>query len=273
MKAAEAGGRLDAFRNPGFPSYSAALVSTGFAVQIQTVAVGWQVYDLTGDPLDLGLVGLSQFLPRDPSRRRDRSRLRPLSPSRDHGGLPPRDVARRPRSHADDVARRPARRVRPSGFWRSSARRGRSTTPPRQSILPILVCAENSFPAPSPCSRASTSSPRSAARWRGGILYAASPLAAYGASFRALRRRGGRHRAHPALAPEHRPRSPGHDRGAQVRGLRYHLGQQGGSGGASLSTSSRSFSAGRSRFFRSTASDILDIGPTGLGVLRAGGPI
>lgn len=30
---------------------------------MQTVAVGWQVYSLTHDPLDLGLVGLSQFLP------------------------------------------------------------------------------------------------------------------------------------------------------------------------------------------------------------------
>lgn len=54
---------FDALRNTGFPSYLGALVSTGFAVQIQTVAVGWQVYDLTRDPLDLGLVGLSQFLP------------------------------------------------------------------------------------------------------------------------------------------------------------------------------------------------------------------
>jgi MFS family permease len=33
------------------------------AVQMQTVAVGWQVYDITSDPLDLGLIGLSQFLP------------------------------------------------------------------------------------------------------------------------------------------------------------------------------------------------------------------
>lgn len=30
---------------------------------MQTVAVGWQVYELTRDPLDLGLIGLSQFLP------------------------------------------------------------------------------------------------------------------------------------------------------------------------------------------------------------------
>ena len=33
------------------------------AVQMQTVAVGWQVYEATHDPLDLGLIGLSQFLP------------------------------------------------------------------------------------------------------------------------------------------------------------------------------------------------------------------
>ena len=32
-------------------------------MQVQSVAVGWQVYDLTRDPLALGLVGLSQFLP------------------------------------------------------------------------------------------------------------------------------------------------------------------------------------------------------------------
>ena len=39
------------------------LIARGFgtlAVQMQTVAVGWQVYDITGDPLDLGLIGLSR---------------------------------------------------------------------------------------------------------------------------------------------------------------------------------------------------------------------
>ena len=33
------------------------------ALQIQTVAVGWQLYLLTGSALDLGLVGLAQFVP------------------------------------------------------------------------------------------------------------------------------------------------------------------------------------------------------------------
>ncbi|WP_159588237.1 MFS transporter [Chelativorans xinjiangense] len=55
--------RLVVFGNPGFPSLVAALFLGGFAIQIQTVAVGWQVYDLTGDPFQLGLVGLSQFAP------------------------------------------------------------------------------------------------------------------------------------------------------------------------------------------------------------------
>ena len=42
---------------------------------MQTVAVGWQIYDITRDPLDLGLIGLSQFLPfvvLDPARRTGR---------------------------------------------------------------------------------------------------------------------------------------------------------------------------------------------------------
>ncbi len=30
---------------------------------MQTVAVGWQLYTLTGSALDLGLVGLAQFVP------------------------------------------------------------------------------------------------------------------------------------------------------------------------------------------------------------------
>lgn len=40
----------------------ARLLAT-LAAQMQTVAVGWQMYAITRDPLDLGLIGLSQFLP------------------------------------------------------------------------------------------------------------------------------------------------------------------------------------------------------------------
>jgi MFS family permease len=40
-----------------------ARVSSTVALQMQAVAVAWQMYDLTRDPLDLGLVGLTQFIP------------------------------------------------------------------------------------------------------------------------------------------------------------------------------------------------------------------
>jgi MFS family permease len=43
--------------------YLAALGFAGFAVQIMSVSVGWQVYDLTRSALNLGFVGLAQFLP------------------------------------------------------------------------------------------------------------------------------------------------------------------------------------------------------------------
>lgn len=55
--------RFAVFRHAGFLRYWIALILTGFAFQMQTVAIGWQVYDLTRNPLDLGLVGLSQFAP------------------------------------------------------------------------------------------------------------------------------------------------------------------------------------------------------------------
>jgi MFS family permease len=37
--------------------------STTAAFHMQGVAVGWQLYEMTGDPIDLGIVGLIQFLP------------------------------------------------------------------------------------------------------------------------------------------------------------------------------------------------------------------
>ncbi|SCK29551.1 MFS transporter [Vogesella sp. LIG4] len=48
---------------PFWRFWLARLLLTG-GFQIMGVAVGWQVYSLTGSTLDLGLVGLLQFLPR-----------------------------------------------------------------------------------------------------------------------------------------------------------------------------------------------------------------
>ncbi|MBV8550929.1 MAG: MFS transporter [Acidobacteriaceae bacterium] len=51
------------FRYPNFRFYMLARFLTTAASEMQSVAVGWQIYNLTHRPLDLGLVGLAQFLP------------------------------------------------------------------------------------------------------------------------------------------------------------------------------------------------------------------
>lgn len=55
--------RYAAFRHRSFLSYWAARFLTTFPTMIVSVAVGWQIYDLTRDPFDLGIVGIVQFLP------------------------------------------------------------------------------------------------------------------------------------------------------------------------------------------------------------------
>ena len=55
--------RLAAFTHKPFVHYWWARFFATFAVLIISVAVGWQVYDLTRDPFDLGVIGLVQFLP------------------------------------------------------------------------------------------------------------------------------------------------------------------------------------------------------------------
>jgi len=52
-----------AFRHRSYALFWSARLGSWLAEQMQAVAVGWQMYELTGDPLDLGLVGLFQFLP------------------------------------------------------------------------------------------------------------------------------------------------------------------------------------------------------------------
>ena len=50
-------------RHPSFMLFWCARTFTNGAYMMQGVAVGWQIYELTNDPFDLGLVGLVQFVP------------------------------------------------------------------------------------------------------------------------------------------------------------------------------------------------------------------
>jgi MFS family permease len=57
-----AGGRV-AFTYPAFTLYEVARFFIVAALEMQSVAVAWQIYEITHRALDLGYVGLAQFLP------------------------------------------------------------------------------------------------------------------------------------------------------------------------------------------------------------------
>jgi MFS family permease len=50
-------------RLPEFRLYISARLCITLAMQIQAVIVGWQIYDITKDPLSLGLIGLAEAIP------------------------------------------------------------------------------------------------------------------------------------------------------------------------------------------------------------------
>ena len=52
-----------AFTYPDFALYQLARFFIVAGLEMQSVAVGWQIYEITKRPLDLGLVGLAQFSP------------------------------------------------------------------------------------------------------------------------------------------------------------------------------------------------------------------
>ncbi len=56
-------GPYAALKLPDFRLFITARFCVTLAIQIQSVVVAWQVYDLTNDPLSLGLIGLAEAIP------------------------------------------------------------------------------------------------------------------------------------------------------------------------------------------------------------------
>ncbi|CAL76708.1 conserved hypothetical protein; putative membrane protein; putative permease of the major facilitator superfamily [Bradyrhizobium sp. ORS 278] len=56
-------GARDLLKQSAFLLFLSSRSLSRFASQIAAVAIGWQIYDLTGRAFDLGMVGLIQFLP------------------------------------------------------------------------------------------------------------------------------------------------------------------------------------------------------------------
>ena len=54
---------LEALRNPYVRKFAIGKMASSMGAQIITVAIGWELYERTGDPWALGLVGLFEILP------------------------------------------------------------------------------------------------------------------------------------------------------------------------------------------------------------------
>jgi MFS family permease len=63
MNTPEPTGPYAALRIPDFRLYISSRFFITLAIQIQSVVVAWQVYELTKDPLALGLIGLAEAIP------------------------------------------------------------------------------------------------------------------------------------------------------------------------------------------------------------------
>jgi MFS family permease len=63
MSLPSAENRFGAFRHTSYRRFFTARFFSAFAVQIVSVSVGWQMYEVTGNSFYLGLIGLFQFLP------------------------------------------------------------------------------------------------------------------------------------------------------------------------------------------------------------------
>jgi MFS family permease len=55
--------RKSLLKYPSFVRFWFTRTSSTAAFHMQGVAIGWQLYEMTGNPIDLGIVGLLQFLP------------------------------------------------------------------------------------------------------------------------------------------------------------------------------------------------------------------
>ena len=231
-------------------------------MQIQTVAVGWQVYDITRDPLDLGLVGLSQFLPSLLLVLVYGRRRRPLPAAHHHGASASIvealcAVALLAFTMTGMVEVWPIFALL-VGFGIARA----FYNPAQQSLVPNLV----------PAAILGSAIALNTLSWQiasiigpvmGGLLYGISPEAAYGTAAVLL-----------VISADPDPRSAAaaaeDHAGAWLRGRRYVAGikyiwHERSSSARSRSTSSRCCSAAPTRSCPSIARDILDVGPWGLG--------
>jgi MFS family permease len=236
--------------------------------EMVTVAVGYQVYQLTRNPLDLGLIGLSQFLPfvalilpaGEAADRLDRRRIIGIC----YGILALCDLAL--------VALTLVGITSPMPIFGVMALFGVTRAfnmPSGQALLPNLV-PRDQFSSAIAINSSTFQVATIAGPALGGLVFLAGPGVVYGsvavlmasASILCFLIRGGRR---PAVAP----RSAGRLRARELfSGVAFVRQQPIVLGSISLDLFAVLF-GGATALLPVYASDILRVGPTGLGLLRA----
>jgi MFS family permease len=254
---------LAALRERDFACYAAARFLATLAWQMLSTAVGWQVYALTRDPLALGLVGLAQFLPF----------IALVLPA---GQLADRADRRRVLLGAYTAEIAAAAIL--LGFTASG---GRSTwpvfaamalfgggrafwMPAGQAITPSLVPLAL-FPSAVAINSTLFQVAVIGGPAVGGLLYLLGPQVVYASALGLLL-------CVAALIAAVRPRRPQPSAGAlrsrdALEGLRFVFGRRTLLGAISLDLFAVLF-GGATALLPMVASDVLKVGPAGLGVLR-----
>jgi len=160
-----------------FVLFWSARVCSAIAFQMVGVAMGWQMYALTGSALDLGLVGLSQFLPAtilvlivgQLADRYDRRRIAQLSQSIEC-------LAAATLAYGAFAGTTSREMIFAAAFFLGAGRAGEMPT--MQTLLPAVVPIAL-FPRAAAASSAAQQCATITGPAIGGLIYALSPTVVY----------------------------------------------------------------------------------------------
>jgi MFS family permease len=259
-----------AFAYRAFVLYWIARFLNGFAIQIVSIAVGWQIYDETRNAFLLGIVGLVQFAPAlvfvlatgTVADRYNRRRVMALC-----------------------IGLEAAATAALAGFWLIHA----AGTAPAHSVWPVFVIltlfgVARAFLTPAVQSLAANLVPRevfaNAVAWNssamqasftvgpaiGGLLYGVSSMLAYGVAFALFMTAA----LLTLLIPKPPQKTMSEPRSLEtmLAGVRYILSQPVVLGAISLDLFAVLL-GGATALLPVYARDILEVGPWGLGFLRS----
>ena len=248
-----------------FVLYWIARVSTALAHQMITVGVGWQMYALTGSALDLGLVGLAQFVPSvlllllagHVADRHDRRRVLQMCAVAEA-------LAALVLCAGSALGMLTPRAIFALVFLIGAARAFQ--IPTMQALLPSLVpppLLARAIAANSTASQAATV----AGPALGGLIYIAGPAIVYGACAMLFVAAGVLiRRVQPRHAPFARPANSGW--ASMLDGIRFVRGRPIVLGAISLDLFAVLL-GGATALLPIYARDLLHTGPWGLGLLRS----